>query len=1054
MLRIAFFAFLSVVFTLNGAELIADQKIPNPRYTGSPFMRTWLAEDYGAHPENTCVLQQPRTGLVYVGNGNGVLEFDGVRWRLIATPTDEAVRSLCLDQKGRIWGCAGTTIFRLDPDACGELQARSMMERMPHDFREPRIIYQAVATSRGVYFRDLKNLFFFGDGEDPAQAWPVAQGAAVTLRLWQIDDEPYVTLGAPANVVVRRRGERFEPVPSLNSSVLAARAEADGSWQLSTVKAIQWWSGTELTQVRHPLGEVDAQHSVFLADGRIVVATANRGLVLCDRAGNFLRQIDRSLGLPANHVTGLATDREGGVWATLPYGIARVQFDSPYARHGPSQGVEGTIRSMARRGNELFAGGTEGVTRRGPDGQFRSVAGLPGPDREIVIHDGWLFSLSNRLRGVPLALGQPGRELENRNYYGLVPLNGAPGWYAHGSNAGLRWAHFAGDQWISAGLLTTLKGVPNVLLEAPAGVVWASSGAAGAWRVDFRGGLRADAPARTFGVAEGLPRRPTAMFILGGEIVALAAGKLHRYNAVADNFSPETRVAGLAGFEIEGAYPDTDGTVWLQGGPLSGREIKKLVRDAAPRSTPLENVEHWSAETLPGEPLRHLLTTALFHDTATQTLWHLGHGMLISNDLTWQSTLPPTPPLALIRRIETAAGELIAAGELSLPELPPVVLNPEQRALRISFAAPVFTTDHAGIVHTQYRTRLDGLELEWSPWSNQTERDLTHLPWRAFKFRVQARDDGGRVGPEATFAFSIRPPWWATRWAWLGYGLIGLLGFAGLVQLRTRKLHDRTARLEETVNDRTRDLARINAQLANNNAELARLHRLELDGKIAAQLSVEKARLEVLRYQLNPHFLYNALNSIYGLVFENPRNAGEMVLRLSEFCRSALTDVTDELPTLEAEISALRIYLDVEQVRWGNKLVIEIDLEPAVARIRLPQFLLLPLVENAIKYGGRTTPGVLRLRIRAFSAESRYPLAEGKMTPALVIEIANTGEWIPPQAASADSTGIGLENLRQRLQRYYPDSHEFTTTARDGWVIVRLRLERALSAWPAHESHP
>ncbi|OYV00466.1 MAG: hypothetical protein CFE26_23955, partial [Verrucomicrobiales bacterium VVV1] len=166
------------------------------------------------------------------------------------------------------------------------------------------------------------------------------------------------------------------------------------------------------------------------------------------------------------------------------------------------------------------------------------------------------------------------------------------------------------------------------------------------------------------------------------------------------------------------------------------------------------------------------------------------------------------------------------------------------------------------------------------------------------------------------------------------------MGCAGLVQLRTRKLHDRTARLEETVNDRTRDLARINAQLANNNAELARLHRLELDGKIAAQLSVEKARLEVLRYQLNPHFLYNALNSIYGLVFENPRDAGEMVLRLSEFCRSALPDVTDELPTLEAEISALSIYLDVEQVRWGKKLVIEIDLEPAVAQVRLPQFLL------------------------------------------------------------------------------------------------------------------
>jgi len=229
------------------------------------------------------------------------------------------------------------------------------------------------------------------------------------------------------------------------------------------------------------------------------------------------------------------------------------------------------------------------------------------------------------------------------------------------------------------------------------------------------------------------------------------------------------------------------------------------------------------------------------------------------------------------------------------------------------------------------------------------------------------------------------------------------------------------------------------ARLAASNTELARLRRLEFDEKIAAQLAEEKARLEVLRYQLNPHFLYNALNSVYGLLFENARGAGEMVLRLAEFCRATLTGPRDGLPTLGAEIDALRGYLEVEKVRWGENLQVEFVVEPAVAAVRLPPFLLLPLVENAIKYGGRTSPGVLRVAVRAH----REP-------DALRIEIANTGAWLEPDAARPDSTGIGLENLRQRLHRYYPGAHTFTTAAKDGWVTVALRLTRdAADAGPA-----
>ncbi len=1043
-------AFLALAAAASAAETVEPPSplATNPRYTGSPFLRTWLADDYGASPENFCVLQHPRTGLIYVGNASGVLEFDGVRWRLIdSSDRDGEVTSLCVDRRGRIWGFGRTKIIRLEPDARGELRAYSMHSRLPAAFRPRNFVYCSVATSHGVYFCDRGSLIFFGDGDGPPQAWRVAEGAAEVTALWQINDEPYVQLGAPANRVVRRRGERFEEVPSLDRAVLAAKAEPNGGWQLSTVRGIQWWDGTRITRVQRPLEGDETLRSVFLADGRIALATVNRGLVICDREGRVLQALGRMQGLPSNQVRGLATDREGGLWTAQPGGIVRLQLDSPYARHGPKQGLEGSADVILRHRGELYVGGSEGVFRRDPDGLFRAQPKLPSQILRLVSHNDWLFAMSTgQTSALEPGPGDSVRQLEHRVYWGLLPLAGAPGWYAYGARDGLHWAHFVGDKWVSGGPLRSAKGAPTVRLESPPGVVWAWAGGA-ALRVDFRGGLRPDAPVRVFDAAEGIPGGPFEMFLLGGEVVTRVDGELRRFDEKNGRFERDTRVVGLEGYPIAKAWlSHTRGILWLQAGEPS-REFRRVVPEAADPSHP-EKVTRWRAEALPGDSLTRLLSRTFFPDEAAQTLWIGGNDAIVSYDLTWQETRPVTPPVAVVRRIETEEGYLIAARDSPGMAALSSALPSEQNNLRISFAAPSYTPDQTGVVHTEYRTRLEGIDRGWTTWSQQAERNLSNLPWRDFTFRVQARDDAGRIGPEATLAFSIRPAWWATRWAWAGYGALGLLGMVGVVRLRTQELRRRARRLEEIVNDRTRELAHSNAQLATSNTELARLHQLELDEKIAAQLSEEKARLEVLRYQLNPHFLYNSLNSIYGLLFENARDAGEMVLRLSDFCRAALTGAKDELPTLEAELAALRTYLDVEKVRWNERLQTEFAVAPDVTLIRIPPFLLLPLVENAIKYGVRTTPGTLRLSIRAFSLEREKSTGNGHAPRALVIEIANTGEWVPPGPSRPDSTGIGLENLRQRLRRYYPEAHEFTTEAKDGWVVARLRLDRALEISP------
>lgn len=200
-----------------------------------------------------------------------------------------------------------------------------------------------------------------------------------------------------------------------------------------------------------------------------------------------------------------------------------------------------------------------------------------------------------------------------------------------------------------------------------------------------------------------------------------------------------------------------------------------------------------------------------------------------------------------------------------------------------------------------------------------------------------------------------------------------------------------------------------------------------------AVLRAEQAQLAMLRYQLNPHLLFNALNSIRSLALTDPAKARELVTRLAAFCRRALEPGDAALITLREEWSGLEDYLAIEQARWEDLLTVESGLDPAAEDVLVPPMLLEPLVENAVKYGQRTTPSDLRLRL-----SGRLDRDE------LVLTVANLGRWLPPQPAPpAGSAHIGLENVRARLATLYGGRASLRTAEEAGWVVVTVRIARA-----------
>lgn len=192
-----------------------------------------------------------------------------------------------------------------------------------------------------------------------------------------------------------------------------------------------------------------------------------------------------------------------------------------------------------------------------------------------------------------------------------------------------------------------------------------------------------------------------------------------------------------------------------------------------------------------------------------------------------------------------------------------------------------------------------------------------------------------------------------------------------------------------------------------------------------ARLQTEKEKLEKLRYQLNPHFLFNALASIRGAVLKDKQVAYEMISHLSEFSRLSLSRGSLDTLTIARELEVIRHYLAMEQMRFGDYLTVSIDIDPQAENLQIPALVLHPLVENAIKYGSRTCPDALEVTIRVKTQQpDRIRLA-----------VSNSGSWVEPGTTDGRySTGTGIKNIKQRLKRYYAGDYRLETQTDNGRV--------------------
>ncbi len=497
-------------------------------------------------------------------------------------------------------------------------------------------------------------------------------------------------------------------------------------------------------------------------------------------------------------------DREGGLWLALGVGLARVEAQSPLSIFGPTEGLRAAGGDVFRFNGRLYIAHGQGVQYLAPATgstlpRIVPVTGVANQCWAFTQFDDpdggapqLLLSASDGLYRIVGDKALPIVESLNRSFGAFVTLQSRidPTRVWVGLADGLASVRWTNGKWVNEGRIPDIRDQVRSLQQDLNGNVWAGTQSSGLLIVrgaDAVGETRPMAPVvERYGAEQGLAAGGSAVLKVDDKLFVTVAGKVVTLDPATNRFVPDQA------FEVVERDTDTD-LVFVTQGPdgrifvNSGRRSAVLTRQAD--GTYAVDKQLFSRFALDNN--------GAFYPEKDGVLWLGSLGKLARFDTNrFERTTPSYA--ALIRRITVNQAEAIspeAADGAASIELPST-----SRSVRFEFAAPSYLNERS----TQYQSRLDGLDADWSAWSAESRRDYTNLAAGTYRFRVRARNELTQLSDEGVYGFAILPPWYRTWWAYLLYlALAGMAMFA-VDRLQRRRVVGRERQRAEFAEARLR----------------------------------------------------------------------------------------------------------------------------------------------------------------------------------------------------------------------------------------------------------
>ena len=1061
MIRIVLVLFFGFGFLGTRAQIIPSQVAWE---AGSPFITNYTSVDYKAESQNWRFVQADN-GIMYVGNGAGVLEFDGVTWRLIELPNKSVVRSFAKAKDGTIYVGGAREFGYLKPDSIGQMEFQSLLPKLAADYHNFTDIWHTYAVADAIYF--ISKDFVFRWEDEQFKVWQPRKSFGYDFL---VNDRLFVFDGGVGLKWLKNDSLQLAPfgdkIPNLTimlpydkDRILAIeRRSGCFIYDFKSFSSFRV-NGKNLLEGKLPYT------GIILPDGDYLVTTLGYGVFVFDHQGRIKSHLTKQKGLSSDVVYDAFVDRQGDVWLATDNGISRLELSSPMRILDDRIGFSESANLIGFHLNELYVSGSNGLfflnKSANPletDSKFIKIDGINEMTRSIIpIRDDlWVSNLS----GV--------RRLNQKKVVSLFRPPGAPTagfkmiksryfenkMYVANNEGYLYELHQKDGEWKLGEALLRVDGSINHLVETADSTVWLSTELNGISRVEglteiSTNDSSSDLTTKRFNDLDQL-LQPGIFSIAeaNGVVYCGTSEGIYRFNHKDEQFQKESLLEEI--FENNNVE-----SVMLTKGSNNSLWIC-VIGDRSTRTYKFQN-----------NKLSEMVSSRRFSDRDTNQIDDSGDGFLFfsvsGGVIVYKEDKfdkVSKPPIANLRKVALNNDSVVYAGGGEISH--EIVIPFKNNALRFEYALASFDDPAAN----RYQYFLEGFDDSWSNWTEETKRDFTNLHEGSYRFLVKGKNLYGQQSEEVVFAFSILPPWYRTWWAYLFFGIIAI-AFVGLVvRLRSQQLRNEKELLEDTVKARTTEVVQKNQQLKNQATQLeAQTDQLkEMDqmksrlfanishefrtpltlikGPIANYLQNSEKPFEMSQAAVIDHNADRLLRLVNQLLDLSKLDAGNLSLDPTE---------GDIIRFLNVILSSFNAHAQDQGIRYDYN-VPDRALWVSIDRDKLEK-ILYNLLSNAFKF---TSKG------GSVSAVVTHDQNQ------LQLKIQDTGEGISPeelerifdrfyqvdssQTRSQDGTGIGLALTKELVQLMGGEIIVESEVQKGSTFTVTLQLDKAESmAIKAHK---
>lgn len=760
---------------------------------GIPFIRNYTRKEYNAGTQNWSVTQDNR-GVMYYGNNDGILEYDGNSWQVYGIPNHSIVRSLSCDTNGTIYAGAFNEFGFLFPDNRGQLVYHSLSSKLDPAYRLFDDIWRIYKMEEGMLFHSFYAIFYVKD-------------TAVTVVKF---NDSFGYSGAWNNTLyIHRPGKGLYAIDLHGKDSLIT----DGAFFADrTITFLMPWKNSILAGTNNegmyvlddnrfrmwncPVNAFLKENQIFtgmiLDQDIYAIGTVQNGVVIFDTDGNLIQHISKSHGLQNNTVLSLFQDRHRNLWLGLDNGIDYIKLNSPITYLSPLKEIGAGYVSVLHRGI-LYLGTNQGLYYadwerliskdfRYPD--FVRIPNTSGQVWNLQVFGGKLICGHNN--GFYEINGTSARHFANwpGGWICLV-LPAYPEYFLGGTYRGLiliRKQPSTGSMTMVRPIAGFSESCREVELD-DRNNIWIGHGYKGIFRLRLNERLDSVIWQTCYNSQHGLPSDyGNGLFTFNNEIMVSSVGGIFIFDWQKERFVPGEEYNAMFGMrKIDKVFQDTGRDIWY----FQDNELSLLRQsyngNLNPESLPFAELK--DNFVIPYEHIHFINNRNIIISTQDGFL-HFDPAQVKA----MKSELS-----VLIRQVVTTEGRIIFGGNYRNDKGMSSVTRPyyqleylpyQYKDLHFEYTATSFDNSD----NIEYSYFLEGFDRNWSAWSPVKSKDYTNLREGSYIFHVKARTLIDPPTKAVTFEFVINPPWYRSAFAFLVYVLLVMVAGYAIIRMVKKRI--------------------------------------------------------------------------------------------------------------------------------------------------------------------------------------------------------------------------------------------------------------------------